>query len=36
MLPKTLIKRLRDANTAISEGDADTPLTRQIFSKLMS
>ena len=32
---KTLIKRLRDANHAIEEGDADTPLTKKIFSRLI-
>jgi len=33
---KTLIKRLRDANHAIEGGDADTPLTKRILSKLIS
>ena len=33
---KTLIKRLRDANHAIEDGDADTQLTKRILSKLIS
>ena len=32
---KTLIKRLRDANQAIADGEADTPLTKRIFSRLI-
>jgi CRP-like cAMP-binding protein len=32
---KTLIKRLRDANKSIAEGDADSPLTRQILGRLI-
>lgn len=32
---KTLIKRLRDANHAIEGGDADTPLTKRIMSRLV-
>ena len=32
---KTLIKRLRDANQSIADGEADTPLTKKIFSRLI-